>query len=492
VTTASVLAGAGPDTAAAFFVVTPDDVTPLGLLPDSGLSPGMQSVVEQETTGRRVERTPPRLAQLLRTFGFEWEPLSEPGHMRYLGSASFMFDRAREHAAATAASVLAHLGVPAMPVSGVSVIDPSAPALGAYLRLTANEPLYGDTPYEVRGSGQPYMLRQTSCLQKYAVCLGQNLPSKTLPIALSEISDSFRREPEHTLQIGYRLRRFHLPETHIHTAGRDAATELSNGVHAGILDRVAELGAEVVLLISATHEFAAAHHSYFRRLTEQAGSSALLKVSPPGQICQDGIEVDVEYKIVDSQGCCRELSTFQIDTQITRSMGIGSSDDTPVATMHCVFTGGIERYLYTVLDGIVRSEQEGCRRAMPLWLSPVTARVIPQSADAHDDAQRTAQFLGLAGARVEYDDRVVALDAAIADADASLIPHAVLVTAAEAGGEAFVRVRDYASQAITSPDLRDLAQELGAAAALRPSRLVERTSQQVTSIVRRPTLEGVQ
>src|SRR5262249_46448344 len=175
-------------------------------------------------------------------------------------------------------------------------------------------------------------------------------------------------------------------------------------LHPRILSTLSELEADLVLLISATHEFAASHHDYFKQLASHTKSPALLKVSPPGRMCEDGVEVDVEYKIVDSAGCCRELSTFQIDEQITTNFGVRCDDGTTPATIHSVFSGGVERYLYLTLDRIVRSQVAGLRRHLPLWMSPVVARVVPAEAAATQSALSIAGQLSSAGIRTELDD----------------------------------------------------------------------------------------
>ena len=330
-----------------FYVVTADDVIPIGEFPVAERSSGLESLIEQEMFGRRRESVPARLAQLFGGFGFGWEPRSEPGHMRVLEHAAFMLRQARENAARQAAMTFHALNVPCAELDGVSLVDPLNPVLHEYLKLTSSEQgLYGSSPYEVGGGDRSYMLRQTSCFQKFSACLDRRLSAESLPVALFEISDSFRREPEESLQLSYRLRRFHLPEAHIHTAGMRAAVELSQRLHLQILRAVVELEADVVLLISATHQFAIEHPEYFKQLAAQAGCQALLTVAAPGLICEDGVEVDVEYKLVDSLGCCRELSTFQIDDRITRSFGLQCDDGTIPSTIHAVLTGGVERYIF--------------------------------------------------------------------------------------------------------------------------------------------------
>ena len=446
---------AAPSTIAApgHYVVTAQEVVPLGVHPGTGLGAGMDCLVDQEVRGRRREKVPPRQRRLLQEFGFEWESLSEPGHMRFVSHAAFMLRRAAEMSRRTAESILAGIQVPVIHLDGVSLIDPSVPTVRGYLTMTSGgAALYGDSPYEVGGAGRPLMLRQTSCFQKFSVCLGGRLAAGSLPTALFEISDSFRREPEDALQLGFRVRRFHLPEAHVHTRDVAESVEISQALHPRILRVLSELEADLVLLINATYDFAREHADYFRSLASRANAPALLIVCPPGRMCQDGVEVDVEYKVVDATGCCRELSTFQIDTEITRTFGVRCDDGTIPSTIHAVFSGGVERHLYLMLDRIVRAEARGERRGLPLWLSPVVVRVVPADARALPPALAVAGRLAEAGIRTDLDDRGHDVESAIGDADALLVPYTVLVSADRSGDARTIQVREFVSGQLSEWD----------------------------------------
>ncbi|HEY6803077.1 MAG TPA: His/Gly/Thr/Pro-type tRNA ligase C-terminal domain-containing protein [Pyrinomonadaceae bacterium] len=414
--------------APSYYVVTPDDVVPIEAYPRGDLGAGMACLFQQEILEQREERVSRQLAELFRNFGFEWEPLSEPGHMRFVGHAAFMLDQAKSNAEKVAISTFQSLDIPVLRMDGVSIVDPSSTVMSEYLRLTSlNAGLYGDSPYDVTGAGSNYNLRQTGCFQKYSACLQRSIVAASLPIALFEISDSFRREPADRLQLGFRLRRFHLPEAHVHGKTISDVVEISLQLHRRILEAISELEPELVLLINATHEFATANHGYFKQLASQAKSLALLKVAGPGEMCEDGVEVDVEYKLVDADGCCRELSTFQFDETITRNFGVRCDDGTTPSTIHAVLTGGIERYLYFLLDRIVRTKRAGLRRHLPLWISPVVARVVPSTDAVTDSAVTLARQLSAAGIRVQLDDRGLDQDSAIHDADEILTPYFVVV-----------------------------------------------------------------
>ena len=203
-----------------------------------------------------------------------------------------------------------------------------------------------------------------------------------------ELSDSYRREAVRRLQLCARLRRFHLPELHIHTRNMPAAVELSVALNEIIVAQISEVADEWQLLISATHEFARSHEQYLRTLAATVRMPLLLKVYPPGRLCQDGVEIDVEYKVSDANGCPREFSTFQIDERITRSFGLRCRGQTRsekgMATIHGVLTSSVERYLYFAFDRIARLEAAAivshyrCGYAQPLFVLFLLARALCQ------------------------------------------------------------------------------------------------------------------
>ena len=443
-----------------FFIATPADLVALDQLPAGERSAGLESLIEQELHGRRAESVPPRVADLCRRFGFEWEPIAELGHMRFVGPGAFMFSRAREVAAEAAREAVRALRIPLVEIEGVNLLDESTTLMRRYAELLANEPgLYGSRPYEVAGEdARRLVLRQTGCLQKLAVCRDRHLSEGGLPLALFEISDSYRQEPAETLQLGARLRRFHLPEAHLHTAGLEEAVGLSLELAGSFAREASRLTDDLQLFVSASHRFASRRPDYFMRLAAILGRPVLVKRYPAGAICQDGVEVDVEYKVIDALGCAREFSTFQLDERITRVFGLGGPGR-PLATIHAVFTSSVERYLYFQLDRVAASEARGVRATLPLELSPVVVRLIPSESAALQRALELAPVFEGAGIRVDVDDRPIEVARKLADADAELVPYQILLAAAD-DQDRRVAVRACRTGAIERRPLSELGTEL--------------------------------
>ncbi|MET0133340.1 MAG: hypothetical protein ABW215_07075 [Kibdelosporangium sp.] len=428
----------------AWLPVDPTSGPDLGL----GAGPGLASLVEQEFGSRRVAPEHPRVRQLQAVFGFEFEPLAEPGHMRYQAPAADMMRRAVGYAESRARAVAADLGMPYDRIDGVTVLDGTSAALAEYLSLTgSDEELYGGDPYLLAPPRAGLLLRQTACLQKYAMAREWDPARTPLPRCVFEISDSYRGEPDDELRLGFRLRRFRLPEAHLY--GRSIAESVRHAerLHARYLDDLAQVADEVVLLVTVTAGFAERHRGFLTGLAAGSSSPALVKVCPPGTLCQDGVEIDVEYKVVDATGFARELSSFQIDELITRAFGIGRPD-APVTTIHTPPVGSIERLVFAALDRVARIEAGGGRARLPLWLSPFGIRLAWAPGDAPAAATVAALGRQLAGhgLPIDVDDRLVPLARKIADADAELVPFLVLLDGR--GQLDRVRVRTYETERI--------------------------------------------
>jgi hypothetical protein len=396
---------------------------------------GLVSLIRQEMHGDRDIRTPTRVAQLLARFGFEWEPTAEPGHMRFVPPAMSVLDGATRYAEAVARRAAERAGIPFDHVGGVTVVDHCDPRLSGYRTLLEAAPAaYGSTPYLVRpGDGSDTVdglrLRQTGCLQKFSIAADWDLPATAAPRCLWELSDSYRREPEDTLELGWRPRRFRLPEGHWHAAKVPEAVDLASIAHESVLDVARQLDAEVVLLLACTAEFAAAHHEFLDKLAVGTDGPALLRVTPPGTLCEDGVELDAEYKILDAAGQARELGTFQIDHRITAAFGL-TAPQNPSATIHAVLTGSVERSVSAAFDQAARAEAAGTPAALPLWACPTWVRLIwaPEHPPPPTEVATLSETLSSNGVPTDIDDRPAPLRHKQALAHTDLVAYTIDLT----------------------------------------------------------------
>jgi len=169
----------------------------------------------------------------------------------------------------------------------------------------------------------------------------------------------------------------------------------------------------------------------------------LLNVVPEGHYYW---VLNVEYNIIDDLDRPREIGTFQIDVGNAQRFDIHYANEKgereyPVI-IHTAVIGGLERYLFALLDSAVRMERQGKKPMLPVWVSPVQARVIPLSKQMVKDGMTILEKLEEAGIRADLDDRDDTLQSRIRDAELSWVPYIVVFGERELKSEKLsVRVR---------------------------------------------------
>jgi len=155
----------------------------------------------------------------------------------------------------------------------------------------------------------------------------------------------------------------------------------------------------------------------------------------------------VEYTIIDDLGRPREIGTFQIDVgnakrfNITYTAEDGTKKFPPI--IHTALIGSVERYLFAILDTAVGTEKAGGKPMLPVWLSPVQARIIPVNRAHLDLGMLIADKIEGSGIRVDVDDRDETVEKRVRDAEVEWVPYVLVVGKKEAEGDRFqVRIRE--------------------------------------------------
>src|SRR5207253_5463829 len=96
-----------------------------------------------------------------------------------------------------------------------------------------------------------------------------------------------------------------------------------------------------------------------------------------------------------------------------------------------------------LLDSAVRMERQGKKPMLPVWVSPVHARVIPLSKQLVKDGMTILEKLEEAGIRADLDDRDDTLQSRIRDAELSWVPYIIVFGERELKSEKLsVRTRE--------------------------------------------------
>ena len=151
----------------------------------------------------------------------------------------------------------------------------------------------------------------------------------------------------------------------------------------------------------------------------------------------------MEYNIIDDLDRPREIGTFQIDVGNAKRFGIAYADEKgekqfPVI-IHTAVIGGLERYLFTLLDSAVRLERQGKKPMLPVWVSPTQVRIIPVAQQFVKQGMKLLGTLEKAGVRADLDDRDDTMQSKVRDAELSWIPFSVIY------GEKEIKTKQLAS-----------------------------------------------
>ncbi|MCX8208668.1 MAG: threonine--tRNA ligase [Sulfolobales archaeon] len=394
----------------------------------------------------------PEVSEACNKFGFEWEPMSDAGHMRYGPHATVMVEAVSSYAWDVARS----LGIPVFRVRGTNMFNTK------FRPIREHAELFGDRLYEVETDRGTHVLRYAACHQQFAMIKDWIISYRDLPFGVFEIADSYRYEQPGELQICFRLRKFLMPDLHIFTKDLREAVEYSKLVQRKIHEEMGKLGRRYVALYNVTEDFFREHFDYLLDFVRGDGRAALVAVLPPGAYYW---VINVEYIIIDSLGKPAEIATFQIDVGNARRFGIAYTaedgrESYPVI-IHTAIIGSIERYIYAVMDTAVSMKKRGQPPTIPTWLAPIQVRIVPVSQKYLDYANEVLKHLVSAGIRVDLDDRDVSLAKKIRDAGIEWIPYCAVVGEREYATKTVnVRIRANNSQkAIKVEELVELVKK---------------------------------
>lgn len=398
----------------------------------------LESLVESECfASSKISVTDPKLENLIKEMGFGWEPLSELGQMRQMPYATTIMEAIGKYSWAVAEQFCTEQDYPVYRISGGELFDSGLPEFQKQLDLVSEKPgLYGSSHYYVTINGGKMILRYSSCTQKLSIAQGLKLQEENLPIGLFEISKSYRFEEEKELQLCNRTRSFYLPELHILTESFSSSLKVGIATHHKILYEIKKISADQELLCSVTYDFLEKNKQFLKEIVRSIEKPILLVVYDKNDTCEDGVKIDIEYKIFDQLGTPIEISTFQIDdgsTDSTFNINYQSRENVKnqISTVHIVFNASLERFAYLLLDRSIQKEEESGIRTIPFWLAPVQVRVIAYSNKFLKTSKELAKELNSLNIRTDIDDREISYVLKKQEKDLVWVPYIVTVKSDE-------------------------------------------------------------
>jgi threonyl-tRNA synthetase len=310
--------------------------------------------------------------------------------------------------------------------------------------------VYGENMYFTDVEGDQMGLKPMNCPAHIQLYKSQRRSYRDLPIRYSEQGLVHRHEPSGTLHGLLRVRHITQDDAHIFATEEQIEDEVIRCLDFGfaIYNR---FGFEPRLELSTRPEKRIGSEDMWDR-----AEAALQRALENHDLAYELNEGDgafygpkIDLHMTDAIGRSWQLGTVQLDYVMPERFeltytGADNADHQPVM-IHRALMGSFERFI-----GMLVEHYAG---EFPVWLAPVQAIVLPV-ADRHVDYAREVQA-GLAGFRVEIDERTESIGRKIREAELRKIPYMLVVgdREAESGTAAVRRHREGDQGALSLPEV---------------------------------------
>lgn len=249
---------------------------------------------------------------------------------------------------------------------------------------------------------------------------------REFPIRMAEVGLVHRHELAGVLHGLFRVRSFHQDDAHIYCLPEQIESEVS-----GVMDLIdkmyGRLGLKYHLELSTRPDEGSIGSDEMWQRAEKALKDVLDKRKVeyklnPGDGAFYGPKID--FHIEDAIGRTWQTGTIQLDFAMPERFDLeysaaDGSKKRPVM-IHRVVFGSMERFMGVLIEHFAG--------ALPAWLTPVQAILLPISSDDHIEyCDSVAKELVAAGIRVEVDRRGETIGKKIREAEMQKIPYMLIV-----------------------------------------------------------------
>lgn len=250
---------------------------------------------------------------------------------------------------------------------------------------------------------------------------------KNLPLKFSEIGSVYRYEQPGEINGLFRCREFTIDDAHIFALPEQVSEEVGMLIEFIIeyykkfefkIDHI-ELSTRPKKSIGTDSEWQETEKALKKALAE---GKIKYKLNP-GEGAFYGPKID--FHIKDNHGRTWQLGTIQVDMSMPERLGCFYIDDTgekkyPVM-IHRAILGSVERFIAILLEHF-----EG---ALPNWLAPVQAVLIPVSEKHNEFVEKVANDLKeiMPDIRIQIDKRDESVAKKIHDAEIQKIPYQLVI-----------------------------------------------------------------
>lgn len=285
---------------------------------------------------------------------------------------------------------------------------------------------YKENMYFTKIDDRDFAVKPMNCPGGMLIYKNKLHSYKELPIRMAEVGLVHRHELAGVLHGLFRVRSFHQDDAHIYCLPEQIESEISNIID--LIDKMyAKLGLTYHLELSTRPKEGSIGSDEVWEKAEDALKKALehkkidYKLNP-GDGAFYGPKID--FHITDAIGRTWQTATIQLDFAMPERFNLeytaeDGSKQRPVM-LHRVVFGSFERFI-----GILLEHFAG---ALPAWLAPVQAIVIPISTDKHlDYSKKVIEELLKQNIRAELDDRNESMGKKIREAEMQKIPYMLII-----------------------------------------------------------------
>jgi len=306
--------------------------------------------------------------------------------------------------------------------------------------------LLGNEADALDESKEMLALRPMTCPFQFQAYLNKTRSYRDLPMRYNETATLFRNESSGEMHGLIRVRQFTLSEGHIACRPDQVEDEFK-----GCIDLAQFLLEKIGLSEDISYRFSkwdsANKEKYIGDANEWEHVQGFMKkildnsgidyVEADGEAAFYGPKLDIQIKNV--HGKEDTLITIQIDFQLAERFGMEYVDsDNSKKHPYIIHRSSIGCYERTL--ALLIEKYAG---ALPFWLAPVQAVVIPIGERHHDAAQEVYKELLAAGIRVEIDARNEKMGFKIREAQVQKVPFMLILGDNEiAEGKVAVRSRE--------------------------------------------------
>jgi len=289
---------------------------------------------------------------------------------------------------------------------------------------------YKENMYTFDVDGKEFVLKPMNCPGHILIYKSRNRSYKELPIRFFELGTVYRHEKAGVLHGLLRVRGFTQDDAHIFCLPRQLKPEIK-----GIIDFVfdvmkvfgfSEVGIELSTRPAKSIGSDEDWQSATQALEDSLKEKGLEYEVNTGEGAFYGPKIDIKLK--DALNRKWQCATIQCDFALPKRFDLTYVDsdgkEKQPIMLHRVLLGSLERFIGALLEHYAG--------ALPLWLAPVQAAIIPLKEDFKEYAAAISGELREAQVRVELDERNETLDKRIREAELAKTPYILVVGSREA------------------------------------------------------------